>query len=134
PGFRCCSGVCPSRDATQNSAEPIEPDARRSENNLPINKGGSPMTSQTRRPGLTSHWLLAAVLLAAGCSQKKTDTDNKDEDDGKDLPLGARVYKRQCAQCHGPEGKGDGPDAVRFTNPAPANFTSGNIKRVGSEA
>jgi mono/diheme cytochrome c family protein len=30
---------------------------------------------------------------------------------------GAVLYRRDCARCHGPHGRGDGPDAVIFTSP-----------------
>jgi mono/diheme cytochrome c family protein len=30
---------------------------------------------------------------------------------------GARYYRRDCARCHGPHGRGDGPDAVIFPDP-----------------
>jgi len=36
--------------------------------------------------------------------------------------LGARVYANNCAQCHGPEGAGDGTAASGLTI-APADFT-----------
>ena len=35
---------------------------------------------------------------------------------------GKAVFLQNCALCHGPEGKGDGPAASGF-NPRPANFT-----------
>jgi cytochrome c oxidase cbb3-type subunit I/II len=35
---------------------------------------------------------------------------------------GAEVFARNCAGCHGPEGRGDGPAAVALT-PAPRNLT-----------
>jgi cbb3-type cytochrome oxidase cytochrome c subunit/cytochrome c553 len=37
------------------------------------------------------------------------------------LNLGAGIYKDRCAQCHGPEGAGDGPAAAQFPV-APTNF------------
>ncbi len=36
-----------------------------------------------------------------------------------DAKRGARVYKEYCVQCHGPEGKGDGPGAEGL-DPKPA--------------
>ncbi len=30
---------------------------------------------------------------------------------------GARFYRRDCARCHGPHGRGDGPDVAIFTSP-----------------
>ena len=38
------------------------------------------------------------------------------------LARGAELYQRQCAACHGPTGRGDGPAAVGLT-PPPADLT-----------
>lgn len=38
------------------------------------------------------------------------------------LARGKNLFGQQCASCHGPEGKGDGPAAVAL-NPKPRNFT-----------
>ncbi len=50
--------------------------------------------------------LLPTLALAQGSPAK-----------GKDL------YAKQCAGCHGPAGKGDGPAAAAI-NPKPADFTN----------
>lgn len=34
------------------------------------------------------------------------------------LVRGRRIFKRSCTPCHGPEGRGDGPEAVTFARPA----------------
>jgi len=39
------------------------------------------------------------------------------------LAQGREVFDRECATCHGPEGKGDGPGG-KALNPRPRNFTS----------
>jgi DMSO reductase family type II enzyme heme b subunit len=39
-----------------------------------------------------------------------------------DLEAGKKLYQRWCTQCHGDEGKGDGP-AADFVYPRPRNFT-----------
>jgi mono/diheme cytochrome c family protein len=39
------------------------------------------------------------------------------------LEEGRELFGRNCATCHGPEGKGDGPGA-KGLNPAPRNFTT----------
>lgn len=46
---------------------------------------------------------------------------------------GKTVYAAQCATCHGPAGKGDGPAAAALT-PKPRNFTSGEWKLGGTPA
>lgn len=37
-------------------------------------------------------------------------------------PKGKEIYAKQCAGCHGPDGKGDGPAAAAI-NPKPRDFT-----------
>ncbi len=44
---------------------------------------------------------------------------------------GKTVYSTNCATCHGPEGKGDGPAAAAFT-PKPRNFTAEPFKEGGA--
>lgn len=50
---------------------------------------------------------------------------------GADLPdntpLGARVFARRCAVCHGPDGRGNGPAAPSLI-PRPRDFTLGLFK------
>jgi len=38
------------------------------------------------------------------------------------LVRGAAVYQEQCAQCHGPTGRGDGPKAKHLEGPSPASL------------
>lgn len=40
-----------------------------------------------------------------------------------DVQKGAVIYARYCEECHGPEGRGDGPKAP-FLSPRPGNFVS----------
>ena len=42
---------------------------------------------------------------------------------------GARIYKEYCAQCHGPEGKGDGPAASGLT-PKPAVHANMDFEKI----
>ncbi len=39
-----------------------------------------------------------------------------------DLTKGKAIYHEKCANCHGPKGHGDGPQAA-FLDPKPTNFT-----------
>lgn len=50
--------------------------------------------------------------------------------DAKTSELGKKAAEVNCASCHGPKGKGDGPAAVAL-NPKPADWTS---KKVQSES
>ena len=42
------------------------------------------------------------------------------------LSNGKNLYRKHCAGCHGPEGKGDG---YRLLGPGPANLTSPSTKK-----
>jgi mono/diheme cytochrome c family protein len=44
-----------------------------------------------------------------------------------DRPLGARIYAKHCAVCHGPDGRGNGPAAPSLI-PRPRDFTLGLFK------
>ena len=48
-------------------------------------------------------------------------------------PLGARVYARRCAVCHGPDGRGNGPAAPSMI-PRPRDFTLGLFKYKSTPA
>lgn len=43
------------------------------------------------------------------------------------LKMGEQVYFKKCVWCHGPEGAGDGPGALRLW-PRPRNFNAGTFK------
>lgn len=45
---------------------------------------------------------------------------------------GARLYQRQCAACHGPSGRGDGPSAKTYTA-APRNLQEGFLDAYSTE-
>lgn len=50
------------------------------------------------------------------------------------LAIGARVYRAQCASCHGTSGRGDGPEAARLAYPPVdfwVHFGSGHIHPDG---
>src|ERR1700730_2529144 len=48
-------------------------------------------------------------------------------------PLGARVFARHCAVCHGPNGRGNGPAAPSMI-PRPRDFSSGGFKYKSTAA
>jgi DMSO reductase family type II enzyme heme b subunit len=79
--------------------------------------------------------ILAAYVLATAASAadapKQTSSDDaallqtepvKPTPVSADKDAGKRLYQRWCAQCHGDEGKGDGP-AAEFVYPRPRDFT-----------
>jgi mono/diheme cytochrome c family protein len=45
---------------------------------------------------------------------------------------GKAVYDRECAQCHGATGKGDGEEA-QYLNPTPKDFRSGVLDKRGDD-
>ncbi len=44
----------------------------------------------------------------------------------RDVQAGKALYDRQCASCHGPGGRGDGPSAAAFAT-KPADLTDGRL-------
>lgn len=45
---------------------------------------------------------------------------------------GQTIYERECATCHGPEGKGDGETAAYLT-PQPQDFTASVVQKRSDE-
>ena len=48
-------------------------------------------------------------------------------------PSGEDLFEKNCASCHGYEGRGDGPTAAMF-DPRPANLTAPRLKHGNSDA
>ncbi len=46
--------------------------------------------------------------------------------DSQAIATGKAIFEDKCAECHGPEGKGDGPEAV-FNNPKPADLANTEV-------
>ncbi len=49
------------------------------------------------------------------------------KDSPQDIEAGKAVYFRKCVWCHGPDGAGDGPSAIRLAT-KPRNFNQGTFK------
>lgn len=47
--------------------------------------------------------------------------------DPKELAEGKKLAETNCASCHGPEGKGNGPAAAALPPPKPADWTSAKV-------
>src|SRR5262245_47328338 len=84
--------------------------------------------------------LIAAAATIASCSSKQAHDTASLTPAFLDTPVAARpqttamtigkgkeVYKTNCIQCHGSEGKGDGYGAP-FLVPPPRDFTAGAYK------
>lgn len=69
----------------------------------------------------------AATVSAQGEWKAPADAKNvKNPEKGFDL--GKKSVETNCASCHGPTGKGDGPAAAALT-PKPANWTGDKTKK-----
>lgn len=49
------------------------------------------------------------------------------KDSPQDIEAGKAIYFRKCVWCHGPDGAGDGPSAIRLAT-KPRNFNQGTFK------
>jgi mono/diheme cytochrome c family protein len=84
--------------------------------------------NKRRRPGSTFAWVAVAVALialAAGWAigrLRQTPTAQPVESPAS-ASRGALLFQANCANCHGPEGRGDGPAGLA-ARPAPRDFAA----------
>jgi DMSO reductase family type II enzyme heme b subunit len=71
-------------------------------------------------------WLLSLVLCLITATMALAQ-EQRGAASPQDLEAGKQIYTRKCAQCHGDEGKGDGPAATEVF-PKPRDFTRGVFK------
>ena len=94
-------------------------------------KGVTTVQPLARLPGCWKNVLLLVLFLAApafAADAPKVKTEPvKATPVAADLEAGKKLYQRWCAQCHGDEGKGDGP-AAEFVYPRPRDFTLAMFK------
>jgi mono/diheme cytochrome c family protein len=95
--------------------------------------------------------LVLGAMLVAACSSGSEDADDHAESDEhidapseyanltnpfardhKAADAGAVIYEINCATCHGPEGKGDGPAAAGL-DPQPASLADAHMMEEMSD-
>jgi mono/diheme cytochrome c family protein len=70
--------------------------------------------------------LFAVLLLAAGTSARAQEGAKGPGTDAQ-RQAGQKLYEKNCSQCHGEKGDGQGP-AAKHLRPMPRDFTSGKYK------
>ncbi|OLC00190.1 MAG: hypothetical protein AUH30_03525 [Candidatus Rokubacteria bacterium 13_1_40CM_68_15] len=82
---------------------------------------------------------VAAALFVAGAAMASAQPEwkapadakamkNPSPKDPKSIAEGKKLAETNCATCHGPEGKGNGPAAAALPPPKPADWTSAKVK------
>ncbi len=74
-----------------------------------------------------------AVILCAGIVVVLDSSSGSPPADQLASSLGKSIYEAKCVECHGADGKGDGP-AAGFLSPRPRNFTDGKFKFRSTES
>jgi len=75
--------------------------------------------------------IAAAFLPLVAASTIRTAELKPPPSSPKLLALGKQIYTRQCAACHGPQGRGDG-EAAYLLYPKPRNFVAANYRLVST--
>jgi len=68
-----------------------------------------------------------ALGLAEGEQEGASPTGKEEKLPADDLAAGKIIYEKRCISCHGIEGDGDGPAAIRF-QPKPRSFKKAEFK------
>jgi mono/diheme cytochrome c family protein len=66
---------------------------------------------------------IVVAMVLAGLAARATAA----QDPSAALEVGKRTYEKNCSQCHGEKGDGNGPAAVHLS-PRPRDFTAGKFK------
>ena len=77
--------------------------------------------------------LLASALLPFGLALWASAETPKNDQKSQQITLGKSIYLARCAECHGKEGKGDGPPSAQVS-PRPRDLTSGKFKFRSTES
>lgn len=93
----------------------------------------SRFAAKTVATGLVGVFLAAAGTLWVGSAEAQQNLEPKAgkykpaKPSAEDVEAGKAVYFRKCVWCHGPDGAGDGPSAIRLPT-KPRNFNQGTFK------
>lgn len=68
-------------------------------------------------------WFFLAVISAGGCWGSALAADNVEVVPQFDVEQGRKIYQARCQECHGEQGRGDGPRAALLA-PRPGNLVS----------
>ncbi len=79
--------------------------------------------------GLAVTILSAMVLMGVGQvhAQDQSKSVRPVKESPEDIEAGKAIYFQKCVWCHGPDGAGDGPSAIRLAT-KPRNFNQGTFK------
>ena len=81
------------------------------------------------RPSLILAAMLLFSLVSTAQSQKPSTAPDRDAQ--ARIPIdGAKIFQRQCATCHGADGRGHGPESI-FLKRKPANLTLISQRNAG---
>src|SRR3989338_6277241 len=94
------------------------------------------LRNHKRRLGLDviiGAFVAAACLLPAACRPRATEESvtTKSSVTPALFATGQRLYAKQCAACHGPQGRGDGV-AAYLLYPKPRDFTQNEFRLVST--
>jgi mono/diheme cytochrome c family protein/plastocyanin len=78
-------------------------------------------------------WALPLLLTAACGGDHGRDVPTAATGAPEDLPRGLELFAVHCAECHGPEGRGDGPQAP-FLDPLPRDLALGSYRYASTAA
>jgi len=76
--------------------------------------------------GTMAAWAQGEWKTPADAKNVKNPLADKKADKGA-LAEGKKLAETNCASCHGPEGKGNGPAAAALPPPKPADWTSSKV-------
>jgi mono/diheme cytochrome c family protein len=76
--------------------------------------------------GMTAAWAQGEWKAPADAKNTKNPLAAKKTDKAA-LGAAKKVAETNCATCHGPEGKGNGPAAAALPPPKPADWTSAKV-------